>query len=173
MLNDAVIKYLAETYQLIQPFSFDSLQGHSYDCRLANEIQVPKVSKKGKAVIKRWVPAGLDDGDGFFLEPGRFVLGATEERFKLGPSFVGFISPKSGVTRTGLQLGSSGFIAAEFEGTLTLQLQNISPWPIQLRKGYSICQVSFFKVDEAKLCKYSSSGHYLGQQGPTLAQGFQ
>ena len=91
--------------------------------------------------------------EGFVLEPHRLVLGVTHERVKLprpheiaeGVHENGWLAArvegKSSLARFGRLEHTAPTIHAGFEGHITLEIMNLGPSPIILRRGIAICQL--------------------------------
>jgi dCTP deaminase len=107
------------------------------------------------------------------VQPGEFLLAATEERILL-PSYVAaVVHGKSTWARRGLMVEAAGLIDPGFEGTITLELKNLSDLPVRLCAGYPIAQMSFHLTDVSVLRPYGSPGlssHYQGQQNAEPAR---
>ena len=88
------------------------------------------------------------------IPPHSSVLGVTEEYFEIPGDVVGLPCCKSTLARCFLH---SPLAALEpgWKGWLTLELTNLTPWPIVLKKGMGIGQVHFFHVDECSLPLYN------------------
>jgi dCTP deaminase len=100
------------------------------------------------------------------LEPGQFVLGATRERIKLPAHIVGFVCGKSTWARRGLVVESAGLVDPGFNGTLTLELANVSARTLVVFPGQAICQIYFEATDRRVVRPYGSAGldsHYQHQ----------
>lgn len=95
----------------------------------------------------------LSAGQPFLLEPGRFVLAKTLERVELplrGNSRVlaARIEGRSSYARCGLLIHfTAPTIHAGFSGTITLEMINMGPYPINLFPGEPICQLILEVVD--------------------------
>lgn len=170
MLNDHQIKNYAERNELISPFTVDQLQPHSYDCRLGDKILEPRCTRIDQSGMeppvytKVWEEKPTDEVQMYKCD---FMLGTTQEYFKLPNNIVGFVHGKSTIGRNGLQIECAGLIDAGFEGQITLELFSMMPWPIQLKTGMPICQITFFLENDPRLKDYRKIGHYNGQRGPT------
>lgn len=105
------------------------------------------------------------------LDPGMFVLGATEERVDFGVgdacdwSFAARVEGKSSRARCGLIVHCTApIIHAGFEGPITLEIANLSTWPFLLYPGMYICQI----VIEEVLGEVVETGNqFKGQNHPT------
>jgi dCTP deaminase len=76
-----------------------------------------------------------------------------------------YVEGRSSIGRLGLQVQNAGFIDAGFEGQITLELENQSPFPIVLQVGVRICQIVFVQMLETAEQPYA--GKYLNQRGAT------
>ena len=56
---------------------------------------------------------------------------------------------RSSIGRLGLQVQNAGFIDAGFHGQITLELENQSGFPIDLKKGVWICQIVFVQMSRS------------------------
>ena len=164
MLNDDDIKTQAEVNSLISPFDLDQLQPHSYDAKLGSDFKLAHYLPCGGQDARKWVGRSLGE---YELKKHEFALGTTIEYFKLPQDIVGFVQGKSTVGRNGLQIECAGLIDAGFEGTITLELFNMAPWPIKLVYGQKICQIHFAFVDSPVHKDYTKIGSYNGQTGAT------
>ena len=76
------------------------------------------------------------------LEPYRLVIGKTLERIKLPNHLAARIEGKSTLARFGLSVHvTAPTVIAGFEGNLYLEMNNIGPFPIQLRHQMKIAQL--------------------------------
>jgi len=101
------------------------------------------------------------------IRPGEFMLGSTIERIKLPSHICGQVHGKSTWARRGLMVEAAGLVDPGFEGTITLELKNLSHLPLVLSAGTPICQMSFNLLDMAVLRPYGTPGlnsHYQGQE---------
>jgi len=151
---------------LISPFNFNLLQPHSYDCTLESIVKLAMYNPDNDTAY--WLEESCDKAD-LILQPRAFALASTREYFNLPQDIVGFVQGKSSIGRNGLQIENAGLIDAGFDGSITLELYNMAPWPIKLRAGMPICQIHFTKVEAPLYKNYSKTGHYNGQRGPTEA----
>jgi dCTP deaminase len=127
-------------------------------------------------LIKRYTEPKSCDGEGYVLKPGGFVLGWTVEKIKLpnASRIGGRVEGKSSLARIGLGIHVTaptihpGFgekvHGVEHEGSpIRLEIWNIGPLNIRLKKGMPICQIIFEEVHGIP------EGPYAGQfavQGP-------
>jgi dCTP deaminase len=168
MLSDRTYGFLVETGVIgivpaplpvqYQPVSLDLLLGNSF-CRLPRnqwDEHHPIIDTQTE------------------VRPGEFLLANTLERLKLPDNISGLVHGKSTWARKGLMVEAAGLVDPGFEGTITLELKNLSHLPIPLRAGEPICQISFHGLDAGVLRPYGSDGlnsHYQGQNKAEPARG--
>jgi dCTP deaminase len=158
-LSDETIRRYVERGKIeIDPFDLSLIQPCSYDLTLADETYAPfersPILSRG-----RWSRGGL-------LRPGYMLLGSTRERVKLPADIAGTLSGKSSLGRSGLLVHvTAGHIDPGFEGTITLELVNISPEPLPLSEGMPIAQLLLTMLDLPATHPYH--GRYQNQLGPT------
>ncbi len=156
---------------IIDPLSPENLGPCSYDLTLGtkfiygNSGSIPleriDLDEKGKEYFR----------DNFWINPGEFLLAETVERVEIPTDLVGRLEGKSSIGRLGLLVHiTAGFIDAGFKGIITLEMVNLSKWPIKLTPGMKICQISFHQLTEHCERPYGSPGlgsHYQNQEGVT------
>lgn len=105
------------------------------------------------------------------LFPGEVVLATTSEEIKLPRDVVGDLKLKSSLGRLWLNHSLSGWIDCNFQGQVTLELQNLGPHPRQLATGMRVAQIVFYQMSEPPEVAYGEggTGHYQGQSGTTRA----
>jgi dCTP deaminase len=103
------------------------------------------------------------------LFPGEVVLATTREYVKLPRDVVADLKLKSSLGRLWLNHSLSGWIDCNFHGQITLELQNLGPYPRELRTGMRCAQLVFIQMDGAPNIAYGEQGrgHYQGQTGTT------
>jgi dCTP deaminase len=109
--------------------------------------------------------------NGYVIEPGGFVLGWTAEKITIHPhAGIGArVEGKSSLARLGLGIHvTAPTIHPGFEGPIRLEIWNIGPLRIELRKGMAICQIIFEKVFGLPTGRYE--GQFL-RQGPRTRRG--
>lgn len=108
--------------------------------------------------------------DFIILYPREFYLLSTVESIKFPNDIVGFIQGRSSIARIGINVHNAGYFDAGFEGTATLEVTNLTNYPIKLAKHTRICQMVFARTGEPASIPYhmKRDQKYQGQQGPTL-----
>lgn len=153
------------------PFDVRRLQPTSVDLTLDEMIRVP-ISPGLDRVDMAAVPEGHTVADvireqGYVLKPRSFILASTCERVTLPTFLAARVEGKSSVGRLGLAIHiTAGFIDPGFDGNVTLEMYNFSPWELVLHAGMPIGQICFQTCTPPRK-DYSQTGHYMGQKGPT------
>lgn len=144
----------------ITPWNQQQLQPASYDLTLADLF----AQQFGDGWYRDYDPDGRD------IYPGEFLLASTVETIRLGPTIAGQVEGKSTWARRGLQIHAAGFVDPGFQGQITLELFNMSPWPIQLTPGVLIAQIKLEQLSAKPHKLYGDptlKSHYQNQEGPT------
>ena len=177
MLSDGTILRLVEEGRIrIDPWDEALVQPASVDLRLGDSFRVFH-NHRAAAIDLREPPTGLTEevvaGEehGFVIHPGEFCLGRTLEWVELPDDIVARIEGKSSLGRLGLIVhATAGFVDPGFEGTLTLEITNLTRVPIKLYAGLLIAQLSFMALDAPAERPYGSEAlgsHYQGQTAAT------
>ena len=105
------------------------------------------------------------------IHPGEFCLGTTLEFIALPDDIVARIEGKSSLGRLGLIVhATAGFCDPGWQGTLTLELNNLTRVPIKLWSGLPVAQLSFMMLDRPAERPYGHAdlgSHYQGQVDAT------
>jgi dCTP deaminase len=173
VLSDGTIRRLVEEGRIrIEPWDPGMVQPASVDLRLGCSFRVFH-NHRTSAIDLREPPTNLTEhvtaqpGESFVIHPGEFVLGVTEERVAIPDDVVARIEGKSSLGRLGLIVhATAGFVDPGFQGTLTLEITNLTRVPIKLYPGLAIAQLSFMALDAPALLPYGHpelGSHYHGQ----------
>lgn len=104
----------------------------------------------------------------YWLKPGEFILGHTNEVVTLSDDVAAELVGKSTLGRKGLAVHvTAGLIDPGFSGQIVLEMYNHSQWDIELTPGMRICQLKFENVTGGCV-PYGSEGlgsHYQDQRG--------
>jgi dCTP deaminase len=168
LLSDTTVTALlaAQEVVIVPPPEPEQLQPISIDLRLGNSFcWLPEQhGEEHRRLLRDWV----------VVQPGEFLLATTVEHLTLPRHIAAFAHGKSTVARRGLMVEAAGLIDPGFQGTVTLELKNLSHLPLRLTAGMLICQVTFHVLDTAVTRPYGSPGllsHYQGQTSAEPARG--
>ena len=163
---------------MIEPFERENVNPASVDLRLSDVIRRPYGMWNGyihEPATVQWrmkedltIPHWRDPEqvEGFWLEPGDFVLCSTIETVRVPDDMVAFLWLKSSLGRIGLEHLHAGLGDPGFVGTWTMELANVSPWPIRLRAGQRVVQMTLERLDAVPDRSYQKTGRYNGQVLP-------
>jgi dCTP deaminase len=160
----------------IEPLADDAIQPSSIDLRLGDRIRVfrnnhiPHIDlRQDTADLTEVVE--LQQGQPFYLRPGEFALGVTEEWITVPDDLVARLDGKSSLGRLGLLIhATAGLVDPGWEGRLTLELANLAPFPITLFVGMKIGQISYIKMTTPVDVPYGAgklASKYQGDREPT------
>ncbi len=177
VLSDGtILQFVQDGLIKIDPWDPSMVQPASVDLRLGDSFRVFH-NHRATAIDLRDPPSNLTeevvmpDGEAFVIHPGEFCLGRTLEWVQIPDDIVARIEGKSSLGRLGLIVhATAGFCDPGFEGSLTLELNNLTRVPIRLYPGLPIAQLSFMTLDRPALRPYGSPGlgsHYQGQRAAT------
>ena len=157
----------------------------SVNLRLGDTLRIPKdgigvaidlsTGAAGPTLQTLYESRAIPD-EGFVLDPNRFLLGMTLESIRLAlpdtlPDTVAQrgclaarVEGKSSLARFGLLIHfTAPTIHAGFEGHIALEMMNLGPAPIRLRKGMAVCQLI---LEPVLGTPHVSGGQFSGQHDP-------
>lgn len=146
------------TNAMITPFVERGIsRGRSYGLSSAGyDIRIGRVSSE---VID---PNDWDNGHGFRMMPGDFVLASSIERIKMPNDLMCIVHDKSSWAREGLAIQNT-VLEPGWEGYITLELSFHRPrHNIIIHKGDPIAQLIFHKLDQPTTQPYK--GKYQNQE---------
>lgn len=143
----------------ILPFNPEQINPASYDVTLGDHWICP--TRAPEETI----------ADSITLFPGEVILATTREYLKMPRDVVADLKLKSSLGRLWLNHSLSGWIDCNFQGQVTLELQNLGPYPRLLTTGMRCAQLVFMGMASAPNVAYGEQGkgHYQGQKGATKA----
>ena len=103
------------------------------------------------------------------IPPHTQVLAESVETFHMPDDVFGLCFGKSTYARCGLLVNATP-LEAGWKGVLTLELANLSSFPIRLHIGQGIAQIVFFRGERPRrtYAEKEAGGVYQGQTGVTL-----
>ncbi len=111
------------------------------------------------------------ESEHFTLFPGEVILATTREYVRMPRDVAADLKLKSSLGRLWLNHSLSGWIDCGFQGQITLELQNLGPYPRKLTAGMRVAQLVFLGLESPPTVAYGEKGHghYQGQSGATPA----
>lgn len=104
-------------------------------------------------------------GQEFAMKPQSHLLIGTIEAVKMPTDLAADLSLKSKFGRGGFLPWSQGYVDPGYEGKLTISLISMSPHPVILAGGQTICHMIFRQLKAASHKPYN--GEYNGAKGAT------
>ncbi|HDQ26606.1 MAG TPA: dCTP deaminase [bacterium] len=145
---------------------------YGYDMRIADEFRVFNGKTAKNADPKKF----SDDhfrvfkGKTCIIPPNSYVLARSVEYFKIPRDILAITFGKSTYARSGVLVNVTPF-EPEWEGFVTIAINNLAPVPAVIYANEGIAQVIFLKAEE--ICKTSyadKKGKYQAQKKITMAR---
>ena len=152
----------------------DRVGGCSLDLRLGYTFRVPTgptplyidIADQEDSSCSRLVT--MEEGEPFYLAPGKLVLGATLEAVSLPDYMVGVLDGRSSLARLGLLVHLTAHtVDPGWSGNITLELLNVGKSTLLLRPGMRVCAIGF-ELLTSRAVGYSDrkGSKYVNQRGP-------
>jgi len=176
---DNWIRTQAKENGMIEPFidgqiregviSF-GLSSYGYDIRVGNKFKI-FTNIYSKVVDPKHFEADayIDfDGEECIIPPNSFVLAESLETIRMPRNVTALVLCKSTYIRSGVLIPTT-VLEAGWEGTITLEIGNMTPLPARIYANEGIAQVLFFEGDEMCDVSYADrKGKYQNQTGVVL-----
>ena len=117
---------------------------------------------------ERWT--AVNDSDELRIEQGQLFLLDTIEYVTMPIDYGGMLMLKSSMGRLGLEHLHAGWFDPAFSGTATLEVTNLHPFPVTLKRGQPIVQLVLMKMAQRPSRGYDVTGRYNGQNSPQVAR---
>jgi dCTP deaminase len=182
ILSAQSIRALSETYGMIEPFVPEKVRevdgrgivsyglgSAGYDLQLSDTwkvCQLRKYAPRTSVVLDvknpaTWHVIQETTGDVCIIPPGSFALASSVERFKIPPDIMGLAFGKSTYARLGINALVTP-LEPKWEGFLTIEIANNSPYPAMVYAGEGMVQIIFAELDQATDAPYQ--GRYQDQR---------
>jgi len=180
VLSDRDIKKALKSGRLkILGFDEKTISVASVDFSLGNEFRVFRHTEVTHIDTKKGVKEEMTElikipkGKSFTIHPGEFVLATTIEKIVLPGDLMARLDGRSSLGRLGIVIHSTaGSVDPGFEGTLTLEMTNISKVPVVLWPGIKVCRLTFETLTSPSEKPYHKrkTSKYKCQKGPCLSR---
>jgi dCTP deaminase len=166
----------------IDPLERDCVQPSSVDLHLGNQLLLFRNSHRPYIDVKQPIDELMESqevayGESVAVHPLEVLLASTYESVTLPEDLVARLEGKSSLARLGLQVhATAGFVDPGWRGRLTLELSNVTKFPILIYPGMKIVQISFMRMSSPVLVPYGSArlhSKYQGESGPTPSRYYQ
>jgi dCTP deaminase len=181
VLSDVEITELAKA-GMIEPFFSRNvcddgkisygLSSYGYDISLAYEYKIFDNRTGGIVDPKNFDKNCVMDfqGNVCLIPPHGFVLARSAEYMKIPRDIITICLGKSTYARCGIIVNITA-LEPEWEGHVTIEISNTTPFPVKVYSGEGIAQVLFFRGERYCENTYKDKGgKYQGQTGITLAK---
>jgi dCTP deaminase len=146
------------------------VSSYGYDIRVGNRFKIFTNLYSTVVDPKQFRPEAYVDfeGDQCIIPPNSFVLAESVEMIRMPRSVTALVLCKSTYIRAGVLIPTT-VLEAGWEGTITLEIGNMTPLPAKIYANEGIAQVLFFEGDEACDVSYADrKGKYQNQSGVVL-----
>lgn len=107
--------------------------------------------------------------ENLIIESGEQVLAASEDIFKIPQGYFGMVQTKGTLARLFVMATcNDGQVEPGFDGHITLEIVNLSPWKIAIPFRENIAQLFLFKCSTAATQVYNGRYANDSKHGPTL-----
>lgn len=104
------------------------------------------------------------------LKPGDKVITCSKHQYKIPLDYFGFVQTKGTLARLFVQVTcNDGQVEPGFDGHITLEIINMSPWTIEIPAISDIAQLYLIKCSSTASKPYHGRYMKAAKEGPTLA----
>lgn len=176
---DNWIRKMANDCGMIEPFVEAQVRqgvmsygvsSYGYDIRVGDHFKIFTNLYSTVVDPKNFKPEAYVDftGDECIIPPNSFVLAESVEYIRMPRHVTALVLCKSTYIRAGVLIPTT-VLEAGWEGTITLEIGNMTPLPAKVYANEGIAQVLFFEGDEPCDVSYADrKGKYQNQHGVTL-----
>lgn len=152
----------------VNPASYDfTWSGQFRQVRSNSEVGIhgyPTINTWDKEDVKN-IWGEVKETNELILSPFTLYLLDTNEEVTIPEEVMGLIFLKSSIARAGIEHLHAGLFDPGFSGTATLEVINLTPFYLKIRKGQRIVQMTFLTATPP-LISYKVKGSYNGQKEP-------
>lgn len=188
VLNDIEIRERIAFSKLVElPGKSYASSSRYYDCAIqpaSYDLRLSSVFRRIKAL--RWLNTDkryidLDDeveyaeiiSDDLVIQPGEFLLGASEEVLHIPDDIGVLLSPRSSFGRAGLSMSFSTWVNPGYNGRIAIEVFNAGPNPVKLRSGIRVLQAVFMSLtDKAEISYFGKYQNETENMGSRLKEDF-
>lgn len=192
ILPDYAIAHFAQHHEMIRPFFAEQIRNmgennrkilskgstsYGYDVSLSTEVKIftnvngcildPKDLDQQSMTDAAVFTSG-DESQYVILPPNSYMLGVTNEYFKIPRDILILCVGKSTMARIGAIVNCTP-IEPGFEGNVVIEIANTTTLPMKVYLNEGIAQFIFFRGDAECVVSYADGNRkYQGQTGVTL-----
>jgi dCTP deaminase len=139
--------------------------------RRTSEVGIDPAKQTNEMIDEAYDRVTVQLGDGLWLHPGQFALGATLEYLKIPDDLSGYVIGRSSWGRIGLMVATAILVHPGYTGCLTLELSNEGDSPICIYPGVRIAQLVLHTLDSRTKRPYRpGAGKYIAHTSPRVAK---
>ncbi len=164
---------------IIDPFNEKNIGPCSIDLTLSDQFAVFKTgmlfnTQSPREAMERGIEIVKTNGKPFYLAPGQFILGSTQEKIAISHRLAATLEGRSSMARLGVVVQAAGLVnpgtGIKRPTTLTLEIFGQANSTIALYPGTPIIQIIFHELKSQASQAYDSrpNSKYIGLDGPTL-----
>lgn len=173
IIIDKNLEQLAEQYSICDKGLID-------DFSLRIKIG-PKIYRANSTVVQRVIYGGPAQNtselfeacetvaQNITLSPGASVLAASQHTYRMPLDYIGLVQTKGTLARLFVQVTcNDGQVEPGFDGYITLEIVNLSPWVIDIPVGSEVAQLYLMKCSSLTNKPYNGRYADEAKKGPTL-----
>lgn len=173
IIIDKNLEHLATQYTICEKILFDEF---SLKIQLGHVFYTPKTDIETKIIYgSHPAPHTIfsekqEIEQNLVLKPGQQVITCSKHRYKIPLDYFGLVQTKGTLARLFVQVTcNDGQVEPGFDGFITLEIINMSPWTIELPAGSDIAQIYLMKCSSTASQAYHGRYMESSKEGPTLA----
>ena len=173
IIIDSNLEQIAAQYSICDKTLFDEF---SLKIQLGHYYYEPDRSSSNKIIYgSHPSPSSLfsekkEIEQNLVLNPGEQVITCSNHSYKMPLDHFGLVQTKGTLARLFVQVTcNDGQVEPGFDGYITLEIVNMSPWVVEIPAGSDIAQMYLFKCSTPASKAYHGRYSSAAKIGPTLA----
>jgi dCTP deaminase len=165
------LEQLSEQYEicdkiLVDNFSLKIQLGENY---YAPKSQSQTVVYGAHPVPKEIFSEKITARQNLKLKPGAQVIASSKHIYKIPSDYFALLQTKGTLARLFVQVTcNDGQVEPGFNGYITLEIVNLSPWEVEIPIGSDIAQLYLMKCSSPAKNPYNGRYSKMALQGPTI-----
>lgn len=165
------LEQLSEQYSICERLLIDE---YSLKIQLGESYYVPRPQVEPVVYGAHPAPENifsqkLTAKQNLVLEPGAQVIACSKHIYKIPIDYLGIVQTKGTLARLFVQATcNDGQVEPGFNGYITLELVNLSPWVVEIPVGSEVAQLYLMKCSSPAQKAYSGRYAEMALKGPTI-----
>jgi len=147
----------------LQPASIDLTLGDHWLVPHANARSTDWARPPEFTTMKGPIHYTESNSPTFMIPAHGFILARTAEVIRISEDLFAKVEGRSSVGRLGLVVETAGVVDPGFHGSITLELLNCLPYPLEVHAGARICQIVVSRISGSSEGGYATKGKYQKQ----------